>query len=194
MGITTSCVECKQKMVDGVLEHLKSCSGNLTYMRPDDYIRPPATVINFDTLEEREKFMAGLEASTEAENLPQLHQVSSEPLTAQPQASSSTPDNQALKARICKSCPDCVEEPCRQGTSDFCKTCTDYLALLSQEIVKARIEENQAYLDRINNYKPEPGVLTAESFGRFGAAIETTGWKHTFESRIAALQNQAEEP
>lgn len=51
--------------------------------------------------------------------------------------------------------------------------------------LKGRIAENQVYLDRINGWKPKPGEL---SLGSAGASIELSGWKSTFEDRLAQLQ------
>jgi len=63
-------------------------------------------------------------------------------------------------------------------------------AAQQKAVLEGQIEENQKRLDRINNYNPKPGELTAASFGSAGAAMETTGWKHSFENRIAELKSQ----
>lgn len=55
--------------------------------------------------------------------------------------------------------------------------------------LEAKIEENQTYLDRINNWKPKPGQLTTAHFGSAGAGMETSGWKHAFEDRIKKLNS-----
>lgn len=59
--------------------------------------------------------------------------------------------------------------------------------------IEARIDENQMYLDRINNFKPQPGEVTTASFGSAGAAMELSGWKHGFEDRIAYLKTNSKE-
>lgn len=56
----------------------------------------------------------------------------------------------------------------------------------------ARIDENQMYLDRINNWKPKLGQLTAASFGSAGAALTESAWKHAFEDRLANLKEDGE--
>jgi hypothetical protein len=53
--------------------------------------------------------------------------------------------------------------------------------------IEARLDENQILLDRINDWNPEPGQLTAANFGSAGAGLETAGWKSNFEERIAQL-------
>lgn len=58
-------------------------------------------------------------------------------------------------------------------------------AQIEQLLQSARIEENRKYLDRINNYTPDPN---APSFGSASGAMETQGWKNAFEDRIAELE------
>jgi len=64
MSITTSCVECKQKMVDGVLEHTKECSANHFKTYIGTATSPPALKLTFDTPEEQKKFMDNLGTSS----------------------------------------------------------------------------------------------------------------------------------
>lgn len=66
------------------------------------------------------------------------------------------------------------------------------VAELASLLTEARLSENQRYLDMINNFKPEPGQLTAESFGSAGAGIVEASWKRTFENRIATLNTGTE--
>lgn len=56
-------------------------------------------------------------------------------------------------------------------------------------IVEARKDENQIYLDRINSYNPD---ITAGRFGSASGAIETAGWRQTFQDRLSALQSSKE--
>lgn len=42
--------------------------------------------------------------------------------------------------KVCKACPDCVEEPCREGTSDFCATCVAIKDLLREAETKGGIK------------------------------------------------------
>ena|SRR3990167_5960927 len=65
----------------------------------------------------------------------------------------------------------------------------DLLLILASAQRSAKLEENQIYLDRINNYKPDP---SAPSFGRASGAIETAGWKRAFEGRISELKKDGE--
>lgn len=61
---------------------------------------------------------------------------------------------------------------------------------ISELIVKAKIEENQRYLDNIkvwNNRKPVPGELTASSFGSAGASMIAFSYKNSFTDRISEL-------
>ncbi|MDQ2906871.1 MAG: hypothetical protein M3Y81_25460 [Chloroflexota bacterium] len=64
----------------------------------------------------------------------------------------------------------------------------DILQLMSEAEITARIDENQIRLDRINNWKPQPGQLTTASFGSASGAMETASLKHSLEDRIADLQ------
>jgi len=59
-------------------------------------------------------------------------------------------------------------------------------------IALARIDENQIRLDRINNFKPQPGQLTSASFGRAGAGMEVASLKRSLEERIAEIEKSME--
>lgn len=56
-----------------------------------------------------------------------------------------------------------------------------------QLITDEKIAENQMYLDRINNYKPDPNAI---SFGSASGAMEVQGFKGAFEDRIKQLKDQ----
>lgn len=61
MAIKGYCGECDVQMVDGVMKHKVGCSGYLLRnLSGTDYIRPPSTIIKFDTKEEQERFMQNL--------------------------------------------------------------------------------------------------------------------------------------
>lgn len=72
MGITTSCIECKQKMVDSVLEHTKECSARLSKSQTGTGMIPPSMGITFDTLEEQKKFMDNLKTGASNPPAPQV--------------------------------------------------------------------------------------------------------------------------
>ena len=64
MGIKVTCTECKQKMVDNVLEHLPTCSANMFKPVTGYGMMPPGQTIHFDTPEEQEKFMKNLSGAS----------------------------------------------------------------------------------------------------------------------------------
>lgn len=45
------------------------------------------------------------------------------------------PTQEALKA-VCGICPDCVEEACRVGTNDYCRTCEAIESYGNERVVK----------------------------------------------------------
>lgn len=72
MSITTTCTECKQKMVDGILEHAIGCDGYLLrHMSGTDYIRPPALALSFDTPEEQAEWLRKLKPNSGASSTPE---------------------------------------------------------------------------------------------------------------------------
>lgn len=60
MAAHVSCSECKQKMVNSVLEHSSTCSANAFTSHTGYGTMPPAQVIKFDTIEEQEAFNENL--------------------------------------------------------------------------------------------------------------------------------------
>lgn len=61
MSAEVSCTECKQKMVDNVMEHLPTCS--VTIMQPITFTleaRGPGMTIKFDTPEEQAEWFSNL--------------------------------------------------------------------------------------------------------------------------------------
>jgi hypothetical protein len=85
---------------------------------------------------------------------------------------------------------------------DFRPEIDELEALLSSQLqtpqgeTEARIDENQRYLDRIEAFKnriPEPGELTAESFGRGGAGMVESAYENSFKKRISELRSPTKE-
>lgn len=65
MSIHIDCVECGQRMVDGLLQHTKECSANLSEpVIGTDYLRLPGQVISFDTPADRKRFEKNLVGGT----------------------------------------------------------------------------------------------------------------------------------
>lgn len=64
MNVTTSCSECKARMADGILEHVKGCSASVIKMYLGiDYLRHPGTLISFDTPKEAAEWLSKLTGS-----------------------------------------------------------------------------------------------------------------------------------
>lgn len=65
MSIEVTCGECKQKMVNSVLEHNSGCSANaFAEHQGTDYLRPPTTIIKFSSPEERAEWLKNLNGSS----------------------------------------------------------------------------------------------------------------------------------
>ena len=60
MAIKFYCSECEAQLVDGVMKHKKGCSAWIFVLQTGTGLRPPSTVIKFDTPEEQAKFMENL--------------------------------------------------------------------------------------------------------------------------------------
>jgi len=90
MSIRTYCAECDQQTIDGVLRHTADCTANkLLANRGVEYLRQPATRIEFDTPKEQETFMRNLTKSSgtadygsvRANTEPQRELAQKDPLT-----------------------------------------------------------------------------------------------------------------